>query len=482
MPEDLDYDVIVIGGGPGGYTAAIRASQLGLACALIEKDATFGGTCLNIGCIPAKSLLDSTELYYSIAEKAQDHGISYENLTIDLAAVMRKKMEAVEKLTTGVALLLKQSGVMTIRGTGKLAGGHSVLVTTAEGDELTMTGKNIILATGSRPADLPELPFNGKTIVRSDEALSFDSIPERLVVIGGGAVGLELGSVWMRLGTKVTVVEVADQILPGTDPRAARTLQQVLKKQGMDFSLATEIRSFSTAKGVVTVKGVSKKAGDVSFSGDRVLVAVGRKAVVEGLGLEEAGIRTTDRGKVWVDVKHRTSLPHVYAIGDITEGPMLAHRASEDGIAAAENIVGRAGSVNYETIPAVVYTWPEVATVGRSEARCEEEGIPVTAGMFHFRINGRAITSGNVDGFVKIIAHRDTDRVLGGVVVGPWASDLISEIVTVMEFGGSSEDIARITHAHPTFSEAVKEAAMDVEGRAIHFSSVKKVSRSGDDN
>ena len=481
MSEDFEFDVIIIGAGPGGYTAAIRASQLGLKCALVEKDTTFGGTCLNIGCIPTKALLDSTEFYYSIKEKARDHGITCDNPSIDLSAVMKRKMKAVEQLTKGVALLLKQNGVKTIRGNGKLNGGQSVRVMTTEGDDLTLKGKNIILATGSRSSDLLALPFNGDTIVRSDEALSFDKVPERLIVIGAGAVGLELGSVWMRLGSRVTIVEIAEQILPGTDPRAARTLMQVLKKQGMEFSLSTEIRSHSTAKGIVTVKANNKKNGDVTLSGDRILVAVGRKAAIEGIGLEEMKIRTTERGKVWVDKQYRTSLPGVYAIGDITEGPMLAHRASEEGIAAAEIIAGRAGYVNYETIPGVVYTWPEVATVGMTEARCEEEGIPCTTGMFHFRANGRAITSGNVDGFVKIIAHRDTDRVLGGVVVGPWASDLISEIVTVMEFGGSSEDIARTTHAHPTLSEAVKEAAMDVEGRAIHFSSGKTVSRSGED-
>jgi len=467
--ENAVFDVVIIGGGPGGYTAAIRAAQLGLTTALVEKGANYGGTCVNSGCIPAKSLLDATELYSVIREKSAIYGISFENLKIDLSTVMKKKREAIEKLSGGIAILLKQNGVTTFRGSGRLSGADGVVVKDADGTESLLMGRAIILASGSVPATFPALPFDGKTIVGSDEALSFQEIPERLLVVGADAIGIELGSVWARLGSSVTIAETADQILPGVDPQAARALMQALKKRGIDFLLSTEIVSCSVGNGIATVGCRDQNGGALFFKADKVLVAVGRKADIESLGLADAGITLTDRGKVKVDAKMRTSRPNVYAIGDIVDGPMLAHKAAGEGLAAAENIAGKAGSVNYETIPFVVYAWPELATVGRTENRCKEEAIPYRTGIFRFVANGRAVTSDSAEGFVKIVAHRDTDRVLGGVVVGARASDLISEIVTVMEFGGSSEDIARTLHAHPTFSEAVKEAAMDVEGRSIHF-------------
>jgi dihydrolipoamide dehydrogenase len=468
MQENLTFDVIVIGAGPGGYTAAIRASQLGLRTAIIEKNASLGGTCLNVGCIPAKALLDTTELWTAIRDKAGTHGITFDNLRFDLAAIMERKRQAVDRLTKGVALLMRENKIETFHGTARLASPQEVKISNNDGKESSLKGTSVIIAAGSAPASLPTVPFDGKNIVNSDEALSFEAVPESLIVIGAGAVGLELGSVWSRLGSKVTVIELMDQVLPGMDTQTCRSLMQILKRQGLEFSLSTKVTSSSQKKGSVELKGANDKGKELSFSGTKVLVAVGRKAYHEGLGLEVLNIGSTERGKIRVNERYETSVPHVYAIGDIIDGPMLAHKAGDEGIAVAELIAGKAGRVNYDAIPSVVYTWPELASVGKTEDQCKSENIPYNKGMFYFRANGRGITSDNMDGFVKIIAHKDTDRLLGGIVLGPWASDLISEIVTVMEFGGSSEDIARTMHAHPTLSEVVKEAALDVEARSIH--------------
>jgi dihydrolipoamide dehydrogenase len=468
MQKKLAFDIIVIGAGPGGYTAAIRASQLGLKTAIVEKNAALGGTCVNVGCIPAKALLDTTELFFTIKEKAAGHGIHYDNLQIDLAAAMNRKKQTVERFNRGVSLLMKSNKIETFHGSARLVSSRQVMVTTGEKSDVSIEGTNIILATGSIPTELPSLPFDGKHIVNSDDALSFDTVPESLIVIGAGAVGLELGSVWMRLGSKVTVIELMSQILPGMDQQTSRSLMQILKKQGMEFSLSTEITAHSIKKGVVELKGKNSAGEELGFRGNKVLVAVGRKAYLEGLGLDILKIELTEKGKIRVDECYQTAVPHVYAIGDIIEGPMLAHKAGEEGMAAAELIAGKAGHVNYKTIPSVVYTWPEVAAVGMTEEQCKSEDIPTSKGTFFFRANGRGITSDNLDGFVKIIADKKTDRILGCSILGPWASDLIHEIITVMEFDGSSEDVARTVHAHPTFSEVVKEAALDVEGRAIH--------------
>lgn len=468
MQETVSFDVIVIGSGPAGYTAAIRASQLGLKTAVVEKSATFGGTCLNVGCIPAKALLDTTELFSTIREKSNHQGIHFDNLTFDLAVVMENKKEAVERLTKGVALLMRENKIETFHGTARLVSPQQVKVRDDKDQELSLQGTNIVLATGSVPSRLALLPFDGIYIVKSDDALSFNAVPESLIIVGAGAVGLEIGSIWMRLGSKVTVIELMDQILPGMDRQVSRSLMQILKKQGMEFSLSTGVASYSIQDNIAELKGKNGNGGEVTFRGHKVLVAVGRTAYIEGLGLELLNIEFTDKGKIRVHDRYETSVPHVYAIGDIIDGPMLAHKAGEEGIAVAELIAGKAGHVNYETVPSVVYTWPEAASVGMTEDTCKSKKIPYNRGIFYFKANGRGITSDNQDGFVKIVAHKETDRVLGGSIVGPWASDLIQEIVSVMEFGGSSEDVARTIHAHPTLSEVVKEAALDVEGRAIH--------------
>jgi dihydrolipoamide dehydrogenase len=473
MQEKSTFDLIVIGSGPGGYTAAIRASQLGLSTAIVEKNATLGGTCVNVGCIPAKALLDTTELFSTMKEKAAGHGILFDNIKIDLGAVMKKKQQAVERFNRGVSLLMQANKIATFYGKARLVSPGKVAVVPENGQEMTLEGANIILATGSISSDLPALPLDGKYIVNSDDALSFDKVPESLIVIGAGAVGLEIGSIWQRLGAKVTVVELMGQILPGMDQQASRSLMQVLKKQGMEFSLSTEITGFSIKKGAVELKAKGNSGEEMVLRGNRVLVAVGRKAYFEGLGLETLNIELTGKGKIRVNERFQTSDRHIYAIGDIIEGPMLAHKAGEEGIAAAEFIAGKPGGVNYATIPSVVYTWPEFAAVGMTEDQCKSGNIPINKGMFYFRANGRGITSDNLDGFVKIIADKETDKILGCTILGPWASDLIMEIILVMEFGGSSEDIARTVHAHPTLSEVVKEAAMDVEGGAIHSPPVK---------
>ena len=468
MQEKSTFDIIVIGAGPGGYTAAIRASQLGLKAAIVEKNAALGGTCVNVGCIPAKALLDTTELFSTIKEKAAGHGILFDNLKIDLATAMNRKNQVVERFNRGVSLLMKSNKIETFHGSARLVSSRQVIVAADEKPDFTLEGADIILATGSIPIELPSLPFDGKHIVNSDDALSLDTVPESLIVVGAGAVGLELGSVWMRLGSKVTVIELMGQILPGMDQQTSRSLMQILKRQGMEFSLSTEITAHSIKKGAVELKVKNSAGEELGFRGNKVLVAVGRKAYLEGLGLDILNIVLTEKGKIRVNERYQTADPHVYAIGDIIEGPMLAHKAGEEGIAAAELIAGKAGHVNYKTIPSVVYTWPEVAAVGMTEEQCKSGDIPTNRGIFYFRANGRGITSDNLDGFVKIIAHKETDRILGCSILGPWASDLIHEIITVMEFDGSSEDVARTVHAHPTLSEVVKEAALDVEGRAFH--------------
>jgi len=430
MQDNLTFDLIVIGAGPGGYTAAIRASQLGLKTAIIEKRATLGGTCVNVGCIPAKALLDTTELFSTIRDKANRHGILFDNLRFDLAAAMKKKNEAVERFTKGVALLMRENRIETFFGSARLASSQVVKVKTAKKEELSLQGSKIIIATGSVPVELPSMPFDGEHIVSSDDALSFDAVPESLIVIGAGAVGLELASIWMRLGSTVTVIELMDQILPGMDQQICRSLMQILKKEGMEFSLSTRIAAHSIKKDTVELKGTNGKGKELTFRGNKVLVAVGRKAYCADLGLEILNIELTEKGKIKINKSYETANPGVYAIGDITEGPMLAHKAGEEGIAAAELIAGKAGHVNYDTIPSVVYTWPEVASVGTTEDQCTSGNIPFNRGIFYFRANGRSITSDNLDGFVKIIAHKETDRILGCSILGPWASDLITEIVS----------------------------------------------------
>ena len=476
------YDLLVIGSGPGGYVAAIRAAQLGLSCALVEKNQSVGGTCLNIGCIPSKALLDSSELYAHLrgagGHDISSHGIKVGKLELDLKAMMARKRQVVEKLTSGVGQLLKGNGVETFQGIGRLVGGGQVEVSSGEGKSKTLAAKNILLATGSVPMQLPAFPIGKDGFVTSTEALSLESVPAKMIVIGAGAIGLELGSVWARLGAEVTVIELLDQILPGMDSEICRRLRSILGKQGLRIVTGTRVLGYekagkSKAEGVI-LTAEAKDGKKQRFAANVVLVAVGRRPYTEGLGLAELGVKTDERtGRVIVDERFQTSLAAVYAIGDLIPGPMLAHKAEEEGIAVAEIVAGMPGEVNYDTIPSVVYTWPEVGSVGTSEDQLKRDGMEYNKGSFPFRANGRALAMASEEGLVKILADKRTDRVLGVHIVGPWASDLISEAVTVMEFGGSAEDMARTVHAHPTLPEAVREAALDVDGRSIHALSVK---------
>jgi dihydrolipoamide dehydrogenase len=477
-----NYDVIVVGGGPGGYVAAIRASQLGLKVALVEKRGALGGTCLNVGCIPSKALLDTSEFFARARDEAAVHGISLGKPKIDVSTMMKRKAGVVKKLTGGVASLMKMNGVEVYPGVGRLTGPQKVEVSAAQAGEAggsgsggapeTLTAPNIILATGSEPIELPFLPFDGKAVVDSTGALEFESVPKELVVVGGGVIGLELGSVWARLGSKVTVVEVLPQIMNGWDSQTAKLMKRELGKQGMEFLLETKVTGVETAgagTGVkATLTATAKDGSELKLKADRVLVAVGRRPYTRDLGLENLGVKVDGTGRVETDAHGATGVPGIWAVGDIVAGPMLAHKAEDEGMAVAERIAGRAGHVNYETIPNVIYTWPEAASVGKTEDQLKADGVRYRAGSFPFAANGRAMAMEAVSGSVRILADAGTDRVLGAHIVGPWASDLIAEIVTVMEFGGSAEDIARTVHAHPTLSEVVREAALGVDGRMIH--------------
>ena len=469
MGDSQHFDIIVIGAGPGGYVAAIRAAQLGFSVAIIEKRKTLGGTCLNIGCIPSKALLDSSELFAKTNSELTEHGIIVETVSLDLATMQKRKQSVVDKLTAGVAKLLKARKVAVFNGTATLTDSRAVLVS---GDgQKTIAGEHIILATGSESVELPFLKFDDKTVVSSTEALEFESVPEDLVVVGAGAIGLELGSVWNRLGSSVTVVEIMNEILPGWDAGLARTLRRELTKQGITFKLGHKVMGMSPGKGSAQATvAVSGPAGEsIQMKADKVLVAVGRKPYTEGLGLETIGVVVEERsGRVTVDDRYQTSVAGIYAIGDIIHGPMLAHKAEEEGVAVAEIIAGKPGHVNDDAIPGVVYSWPEAAFVGKTEEQLKNDGVAYRVGIFNFAANGRALAMAAGSGFVKLLADEKTDRLLGAHIVGPWASDLIGELVTVVEFGGSAEDVARIVHAHPTLSEAVKEAAMAVDGRSIH--------------
>ncbi len=468
MADTTSYDLIVIGGGPGGYVAAIRAAQLGMSVALVEKRATLGGTCLNVGCIPSKALLDSSELYSRVKREAAEHGISVGKPTIDVAEMMKRKDAVVKKLVAGVGGLVKAKKVTVIHGTATVAGPGSVSVAeSGAGDKRTLTADAIVIATGSTPVELPFLAFNGKTIVSSTEAIAFTEVPRRLVVVGAGAIGLELGSVWARLGSEVSVVEIMPEILPGWDAQLARTLRRELTNEGIAFHLGTKVTGYKDKKSGVTLTAEDPDGKIATFDADRVLVAVGRKPYTDGLGLETAGV-VLEKNRIVVDQQFKTNVAGVYAIGDVVRGPMLAHKAEDEGIAVAEIIAGKPGHVNYDAIPNVVYTWPEVAAVGPTEDELKERGIAYTSGSFSFAANGRALAMAAPAGFAKILADKNTDRVLAAHIIGPWASDLIGEIVTTIEYGGSAEDIARTCHAHPTLSETVKEAALAVDGRAIH--------------
>ncbi len=460
-------DLIVLGAGPGGYVAAIRAAQLGMQVTLVEKNPALGGTCLNVGCIPSKALLESSALVAAAKSGLQEHGLSLGEVKLDLSAMLERKHQIVEQLTGGIRMLMKKNKVQVVHGKGRLLSGTRMHIEEESGSRELDAG-NILLATGSVPAGLPGLPLDGKQIVSSTEALSFDQVPKHLLVVGAGAVGLELGLVWSRLGATVTVVELLDQIVPFADRLIARTLQRALKVQGMEFHLKTKVVDLKNTDAQVEVTLEDTKGGRQDLRCDKVLVSVGRTAYLEGLGLADAGIALDERGKIAVNDKFQTSVDTVYAIGDVIRGPMLAHKAEDEGIAVAEILAGLPGEINYDVIPSVVYTTPELAQVGLTEQQAEEQGLEIKTGKFFFKANGRALCAGETDGLVKIIADAKTDKILGVHILGPHASELIAEAVIAMELGASSEDIARTVHAHPTLSEAVREAALAVDGRAIH--------------
>ncbi len=465
----MSYDVVVIGAGPGGYVAAIRAAQLGMKVACVEKRAALGGTCLNVGCIPSKALLDSSEFYHLAHEKFARHGIKLGGLEIDVPAMLARKDKVVKELTDGVKFLFKKNKIDAVYGTARVASPTTVVVRGNDVGETTLETGHILLATGSEPVNLPFIPFDGKTIVSSTEALEFEKVPEHLVVVGAGYIGLELGSVWKRLEAKVTVIEFLPRIVPMADVELGGLLHKSLAKQGLEFHLETKVTGAKVEGDRVTVSAVKKDGSALSIECDRVLVAVGRRAYTEGLGLAEVGVTVEPRtGKVPVDPHFRTNVPTISAIGDLIDGPMLAHKAEDEGVAWAELLAGKAGHVNSDTIPSVIYTWPEMASVGITEEQAKEQTLDYRVGKFPFLANGRAKAMDETEGLVKVLADARTDRVLGVHIIGPRASDLIAEAVTTMEFAGSAEDIARICHAHPTLSEAVKEAALAVDRRAIH--------------
>ena len=458
------FDLIVIGAGPGGYVCAIRAAQLGLKVACVEKRDTLGGTCLNVGCIPSKALLQSSEEFVHTAHALADHGILVDGVKLDLARMQARKDEVVAANTKGVEFLFKKNKVTWLKGAGRIvAPGQVDVAGTVYG------AKHIVIATGSESTPLPGVEVDETAIVTSTGALELDKVPGHLVVIGGGVIGLELGSVWLRLGAQVTVVEFLDRIVPTVDAEVAKHFQRMLAKQGMKFRLASKVTAADkTAAGVVLTVEPAKGGAPEQITADVVLLAIGRRPYTAGLGLEEAGV-VLERGRVKTDAHYATNVPGIYAIGDAIDGPMLAHKAEEEGVALAERLAGQAGHVNYEAIPSVVYTHPEVASVGRNEEELKAAGIANTGGKFPFSANGRARAMGETEGFVKLLADKATDRLLGAHIIGPDAGTLIAELVTAVEFGASAEDVARTCHAHPTLSEAVKEAALAVAGRALHI-------------
>jgi dihydrolipoamide dehydrogenase len=459
------YDVIVIGSGPGGYVCAIRAAQLGLKTACVEKRATLGGTCLNIGCIPSKALLQSSENFHAAAESFKDHGIVLDSIKLDLARMQARKGEVVDANVKGIEFLFKKNKVTWLKGAGHIDAPGRVSV-----DGTAYSAKNIVIATGSESIPLPGIEVDEKTIVTSTGALEFAAVPKHLVIIGGGVIGLELGSVWHRLGARVMVIEFLDRIVPGLDNEIAKNFQRVLTRQGLVFKLGQKVtRAENTNAGVTLTVAPSKGGASETIEADAVLLSIGRRPYTEGLGLDEAGVTRDARGFIPVDHHYATNVAGIYAIGDAIPGPMLAHKAEDEGVAVAEILAGQAGHVNYDAIPSVIYTWPEVASVGATEEQLKQAGTAYNVGKFPFTANGRARAMGDTDGFVKILADKRTDRVLGAHILGPDAGTLIAEIATAIEFGASAEDIARVCHAHPTLSEAVKEAALAVEGRALHI-------------
>ncbi|OAQ38154.1 dihydrolipoyl dehydrogenase [Pedobacter psychrophilus] len=467
----MQYDVIVIGSGPGGYVAAIRCAQLGLKTAMIEKYSTFGGTCLNVGCIPSKALLDSSEHYHNATHTFAEHGIDVKEVKVNLPQMIKRKNEVVEQTTGGITFLMKKNKVDTFEGLGSFKDKNTIKITLTKGGEQEITGKNIIIATGSKPTELPFLKPDGKRIITSTEALNLTEVPKHMILIGGGVIGLELGSVYARLGSEVTVVEFMDAIIPTIDKTLGKELQKSLTKLGMKFLLSHKVTGATVKGKKVTVTANSQKGEKVVLEGDYCLVAVGRTAYSEGLGLENIGITVEERGKkIPVNEHLETSVKGIYAIGDVIKGAMLAHKAEEEGTFVAETIAGQKPHINYNLIPGVVYTWPEVASVGYTEEQLKEKGTKYKTGTFPFKASGRARASMDTDGLVKVLADSTTDEILGVHMIGPRTADMIAEAVVAMEFRASAEDIGRISHAHPTFTEAFKEAALAAtDNRAIHI-------------
>lgn len=467
--SDTAFDLVVIGGGPGGYVAAIRAAQLGLRTACVDKRGPLGGTCLNVGCIPSKALLHSSHHFAMAGQEFAEHGIAFGKLDLDLAAMMARKEKVVDDLTKGIAFLFKKNKVTHFTGFGRIDAPGKVAVVEEGGKETALTAKNIVIASGSDVAPLPGVTIDEKKILSSTGALSLPKVPKRLAVIGAGVIGLELGSVWRRLGAEVTVFEYLDRILMPMDGELAKGAQKILTKQGLQFELGVKVTAAKATKQGVEIAFEAAKGGDAkTLVADAVLVAIGRMPYTEGLGLEKAGVATDAKGRVEIDAHFQTNVKGIYAIGDVVRGAMLAHKAEDEGIAVAEILAGQSGHVNYDAIPGVVYTWPEIAAVGKTEEELKAAGVAYKTGKFPFQANSRGRTSGDLEGFVKILADEKTDRVLGVHIIGPAAGELIGEAGLALEFGASAEDIARTCHAHPGYSEAVKEAALAVEGRAIH--------------
>ncbi len=465
-----NFDLIVIGGGPGGYVAAIRAAQLGLNVACVDKRDSLGGTCLNVGCIPSKALLHSSELFVQAGHDLAGHGILVGEPTLDLGAMMERKDKVVTMLTKGIEFLFKKNKITRLVGAAVITKPGEISVTGADGAATVHSAANILIATGSVTTPLPGLEIDEERIVTSTGALALTEVPGHLVVVGGGYIGLEMGSLWARLGARVTVVEFLDRILTTMDGEVAGAMQKILEKQGLEFRLGTKVTAADGAKGGVALSLEPAAGGDTeTLECDTVLVAVGRVPYTEGLGLEGAGVKLDGRGYIEVDDRFLTSVPGIYAIGDVIKGPMLAHKAEDEGMACAEILAGQSGHVNYAAIPGVVYTWPEAASVGKSEEELKAEGVAYKAGKFPFAANSRGRATGNSDGFVKILADADDDRILGAHIIGPDAGTMIAELGLAIEFDATAEDVARTCHAHPTLNEAVREAALAVDGRAIHI-------------
>ena len=466
---EKSFDVIIIGGGPGGYVCAIRAAQLGLKTACVESRGTLGGTCLNVGCIPSKSLLNLSENYRKAKNDFNQQGIEISEIKLNVEKMMSNKSKSVQVLTKGVEFLFKKNKVAYLRGKGVIFSKNEVVVYD-NNNETSYKTKNIVIATGSAPTSLPGIEIDEKNIVSSTGVLSLEKVPSELIVIGGGYIGLEMGSVWSRLGSKVTVVEFLDHITPGMDREVSKEFQKILTKQGINFKLNHKVTSVTSIQNKAVVNFTNNQTSErIRIECDKVLVSVGRKPYTEGLNLSKVGIKKDEKGRIEVNEKLQTAIPNIYAIGDVIKGPMLAHKAEEEGIAVAEILAGQAGHVNYDVIPGVVYTSPEVATVGKTEEQLKNKNINYKVGKFPFLANSRAKVNNETDGFVKILADFKTDKVLGVHIIGPHCGDMIAEMALAMEFGATAEDIARTCHAHPTHTEAIKEAALAVDKRPIHF-------------